>query len=44
MFEYKVLGKIFGSDRDEVTDESRRLQNEELYALFSSPGVIRVVK
>jgi len=44
MFENRVLRKIFGSDRDEVTGESRRLQNEERHDLFSSPDDIPLVK
>jgi hypothetical protein len=35
---------IFGPKRDEVTGEWRRLLNKELYALYSSPNIIRVIK
>jgi hypothetical protein len=44
VFENKVLRKIFGPKRDEVTGEWRRLHNKELYALYSSPNIIRVIK
>jgi hypothetical protein len=44
VFENRVLRKIFGPKRDEVTEEWRRLHNEELYALSSSPNIIRVIK
>jgi hypothetical protein len=44
VFENKVLRRIFGPKRDEVTGEWRRLNNEELYALYSSPNIIRVIK
>ena len=44
VFENRVLRKIFGPKRDEVTGEWRRLRNKELYALYSSPNIIRVVK
>jgi hypothetical protein len=44
VFENKVLRRIFGPKRDEVTGEWRRLHNEELYALYSSPNIIRVGK
>jgi hypothetical protein len=44
VFENRVLGKIFGPKRDEVTGEWRRRHNEELYALYSSPHTIRVIK
>jgi hypothetical protein len=37
LFENRVLWKIFGSECDEVTGERRRLHNEKLYDLFSSP-------
>jgi hypothetical protein len=43
-FENKVLRRIFGPKRDEVTGEWRRLHNKELYALYSSPNIIRVMK
>ena len=38
VFENRVLRKIFGPRRDEVTGEWRRLHNKELYALYSSPN------
>ncbi|KAJ4439547.1 hypothetical protein ANN_07671 [Periplaneta americana] len=44
VFENKVLGKIFGAKRDEVTREWRKLHNAELHALFSSPDIIRNIK
>ncbi|KAJ4436759.1 hypothetical protein ANN_16891 [Periplaneta americana] len=44
VFENKVLRKIFGAKRDEVTGEWRRLRNAELHALYSSPDIIRNIK
>jgi hypothetical protein len=44
VFENRVLRRIFGPKRDEVTGEWRRLHNKELYALYSSPYIIRVMK
>jgi hypothetical protein len=44
LFMHRVLRRIFGPKRDEVTGELRRLHNEELYALYSSPNIIRVIK
>jgi hypothetical protein len=39
-----VLRKIFGPKWDEVTGEWKRLHNKELYALYSSPNFIQVIK
>jgi len=44
VFEYMVLRRIFGPRRDEVTGEWRRLLNEELNNLYSSPNIVRVIK
>jgi hypothetical protein len=44
VFENRVLRRIFGPKRDEVTGEWRRLHNKELYALYSSTNIIRVIK
>ena len=44
MFENMVLRRIFGSRRDEVTGEWRRLNNEELNDLYCSPNIVRVIK
>jgi hypothetical protein len=42
--ENRVLRRIFGPKRDEVTEEWRKLQNEELNNLYCSPIIIRVIK
>jgi len=42
VFEKRVLRKIFGPKRDEVTGKWRRLHNEEPNDLYSSPNIIRV--
>ena len=42
--EKRVLRRIFGPKRDEVTREFRKLHNEELNDLYSSPSIIRVIK
>jgi hypothetical protein len=39
-----VLRRIFGPKRDEVTGDWRKLHNEELHNLNSSPSIIRVIK
>ena len=44
VFENMVLRRIFGLRRDEVTGEWRRLHNEELNDLYSSPNIVRVIK
>jgi hypothetical protein len=44
MFENRVFRRIFGLKRDEVTGERRKLHNEELHDLFSSPSIIRIIK
>jgi hypothetical protein len=44
MFEDRVLRRIFGLKRDEVTREWRKLHNEELRELYSSPNIIRIMK
>ena len=44
VFENIVLRRIFGPRRDEVTGEWRRLHNEELNDLYSSPNIVRVIK
>jgi len=44
VFENKVLRRIFGPRRDEVTEEWMRLHNEELNVLYSSPSIVRVIK
>jgi len=44
VFENMVLRRIFGRRRDEVTGEWRRLYNEELNDLYSSPNIVQVIK
>jgi len=39
-----VLKRVFGPKRDEVTEERRRIHNEELYDLYSSPNIILMIK
>jgi hypothetical protein len=44
VFESRVLRRIFGVKRDRVTGEWRKLHNEELNDLCSSPTIVRVMK
>jgi hypothetical protein len=44
VFENRVLKRIFGPNRDEVTGEQRKLHTEELNDLYSSPNIVRVIK
>jgi hypothetical protein len=44
IFENRVLRRIVGPKRDEVTGEWRRLLRKELYALYSSPNTIWLIK
>jgi hypothetical protein len=44
VFENKVLRRIFGPKRDEVTGEWGRLHSKKIYAPYSSPNIFRVIK
>jgi hypothetical protein len=44
VFENRVLRRVFGPERDEVTGEWRKLHNEEINDLYSLPNIVRVVK
>jgi hypothetical protein len=44
VFEKRMLRRLFGPKRDEVTGERRRLHDEEFYALYSSRNIIRVIE
>jgi hypothetical protein len=44
VFENRVLRRIFGSRRDEVTGDWRKLHNEERHNLYSLPNIIRMIK
>jgi hypothetical protein len=44
VFDNRVLRRILGPKRDEVTGEWRKLHNEELHNLYSSPDIIRQIK
>jgi hypothetical protein len=43
-FENRTLKRIFGPNRDDVTGECRKLDNEELNNLDASPRILRVIK
>jgi hypothetical protein len=44
VFENRMLRRIFGPKRDEVTGDRKKLHNEELHNLYSSPNIIRMMK
>jgi hypothetical protein len=44
VIENRVMRRIFGSKRDEITGEWRKLHNEELNNLYSAPNISRVIK
>jgi hypothetical protein len=44
IFENRVLRRIFGPKRDEVTGGWRKLHNGELHGLYSAPSIVRVIK
>jgi hypothetical protein len=44
VFKNRVLRRIFGPKRDEVTGDWRKLHNKELHNLSSSPSIIRMIK
>jgi hypothetical protein len=44
VFENRMLRRMFGPKRGEVTGEWRKLHNEELHDLYSSPNIIRIRK
>jgi hypothetical protein len=44
VFESRVLRRIFGPERDEITGGLRKLHNEELNVLDCSPNIVRVIK
>jgi hypothetical protein len=44
VFENRALRRTFGPKKDEMTGEWRKLHNEELRDLYSSPSIIRIIK
>jgi hypothetical protein len=44
LFENRVLRRIFGPKRDEITEGWRKLHNEELHNLYSSPNTVKMNK
>ena len=44
MFQNRVLRKIFGHKREKLTEDLRKLHNEELHDSYSSPDIIQLIK
>jgi hypothetical protein len=44
MFEYRVLGGIFGPKKEEVTGTLRKLPNKDFHNSYSAPNIIRMIK
>jgi hypothetical protein len=44
VFENRALRRILGTRRDDVTGDQKKLHNEELHNLYSSPNIIRIIK
>jgi hypothetical protein len=44
VFENRVLRRVFGPKRDKATVERRKLHNEELHDMYSSPNILRMIK
>jgi hypothetical protein len=44
VFENRLLRRIFGPNRDEMTGDWRKLYNEKLHSLYSSPNIIRMIR
>jgi hypothetical protein len=44
VFENRVLRRVFGRNRDEVTGEWRKLHKKELHDLYASPSIFRIIK
>jgi hypothetical protein len=44
MIENRVLSRIFGPNRDEVTGGWRKMHNEELHSVYYPPSIIRMIK
>jgi hypothetical protein len=44
VFENRALRRIYGPEGDDITGEWRTVHNKELYALYSSQNIIRVIK